>query len=226
MLSINPLKIEINRQLFFEILDKSGTQTGEKFKSDYLKIISDTEAKIKAPNNQYRLAFIPLGAKIKVSFNHDKYGEVCLLGSIESKQKKSDLTELQIKIENDFLYSDEQKRRFIRIDHYIKSEYFLYLGKEAPDDDYIKSGSALIRNLSSLGACILTDEKIKTGSLMDLYIWISQERVVKMRCKVIRSTEYQDDDEKGYESGLELLKITDRDKDLLKEFITKNVIYY
>ena len=221
---MNAREIRVGTKLEFEIINSIGSKIGQSFKSELIDIVSDMEIIISYPINESRLMFISVGTKIKVTFLHEIEGVLSFTGVITSKEKNDTQVLLHTTIGDDF--KEIQRRNYFRPECNLKSEYRLskeadVTGKETVNDVCYKK--TITQNISNCGACILIDENIPIHSVIDLIVWLTDKRSIKMKCRVTRSIEFTYDNVKKYETGLHLEDMTQLDQNILVKYITDNV---
>jgi len=222
---MNAREIRVGTKLEFEIINSTGSKIGQSFKSELIDIVSDTELIISYPINESRLMFISVGTKIRVSFLNEIEDMLSFTGIITSKEKNDTQVLLHTTIGDDF--KEIQRRKYFRPDCNLKAEYRLskeadITSKETVNDVHYKKTMA--QNISSCGACILIDENIPIHSIIDLIVWLTDKRSIKMKYRVIRSIKFTYGNVKKYETGLYLEDMTQLDQNILVKYITDNVI--
>jgi len=110
---------------------------------------------------------------------------------------------------------DNNRRRYYRPDCFLDAKYSI-------EGTYVKN-KAIVKNVSAIGACIITDEYIPLEIEMKLTIYLPETVPVEMLCKVLRCMKSKD--ENKFELGLLFIGITDSAKEKLVNFISKNLIY-
>lgn len=113
----------------------------------------------------------------------------------------------------------EEKRRFVRLSANVKVKLAKIgeISKEALDS------AAASKNISENGICIIRHEKgVSIGDKLHLEIELPIQRVIKLEGIVMWVSEFEifgGTYEKRFDVGIKFLKIRDKDRELIKDFI-------
>ncbi|HEY5557315.1 flagellar brake protein [Acetobacterium sp.] len=222
---MNAKEIKVGTKLELEVINNLGSKISKTYTSQFAKIKNSIEVIIAAPINKIRDPFVLIGAKIKVTFFHESFGLVFFLGTISYIEDVENLMMVHTRIDDDF--KEIQRRRYFRIDKYLRAEYRVINEADIIDEnnsDAVQYRKALLKNISYRGACSVIDENIPNKAIIDLIIWLTDETKIKMRSRIIRSTEIESSGIKKYKLNLCLIDMDQDDKDNLKKFITRSLI--
>ena len=120
-------------------------------------------------------------------------------------------------MENNNNFEWMERRLFPRLNANIKVDYFIMGIMPVVDE-----GSS--KDISAGGICIIVDENIKIDSVVFLTLHLPDGKSpVKVRGRVVRSTEGKSAKEKGknYETGIVFIKINPDDQERIAKYVTE-----
>lgn len=113
----------------------------------------------------------------------------------------------------------EEKRRFVRLSANVKVK----LSKVGEISKEVLDNAAASKNISENGICIIRHEKgVNFGDKLYLEIELPTQRVIKLEGVVMWVNEFEifgGTYEKRFDVGIEFLKIRNKDRKLIKDFV-------
>jgi c-di-GMP-binding flagellar brake protein YcgR len=113
-----------------------------------------------------------------------------------------------------------QLRRYYRLETFIDAEYLVVSGlKSMFTHGQLKfsASPAITKNVSETGMMLIGSRRLSAGSLLDLTLKLPGRHAVRLQAKVVRVKHLEKTGKYGL--GVEILKISPADKDLLRRFI-------
>jgi len=113
-----------------------------------------------------------------------------------------------------------QRRAFFRMDCVLNVKYRV-LGNAIPDDDRIEGEFSTVKtkDISGGGVCILADEKLEKSSFIEAFIQLDSDKEIRFIGKVVRSSAVRKRGRLVYETGIEYIKIENRDREKIIGYI-------
>lgn len=112
----------------------------------------------------------------------------------------------------------EEKRRYSRLDINVNVNWKRIAGNVVSDS--IAKGVS--KNISEGGICLIVYEKLNIGDIIALDIELPIGKVIKARGRVAWGKDFEIVGwEKGYDIGIELIDVSQQDKDILRNFVFK-----
>ncbi|MFH1691453.1 MAG: PilZ domain-containing protein [Candidatus Omnitrophota bacterium] len=112
----------------------------------------------------------------------------------------------------------EEKRRYPRLDINVNINWKKVVENTA-SDTVVRGVS---KNISEGGICLIVYERLNIGDVVVLDIELPVGKVIKSRGKVAWVKDFEIiGREKGYDVGVELIDISQQDRDILRNFVFK-----
>lgn len=216
-------EMKLGIKLEMEIINSIGERIGQSYVSQLMDIIDKDNITIAAPIHEARLMLITNGTRIRIVFLHDRYGLLTFNGFITSKQKRENIIEFYINVQ--YPFEKIQRRTYFRLGCFLDTLYRVCEEDETPRMDMssgiepIKYYKAITKDLSGSGACVVTDEKVEKGAIVEVKIKLRENVAMNAFCKVMRVSEKEASKNIKYELGLFFSKISQRDQDLVIKYI-------
>jgi len=217
-------KIPIGTKFDLELINSIGERIGKIYISQLLDVIDSKNIIMSCPIHESRLTFIANGTHVRVVFHNDKHGLLSFTGIITEKEKTDNIIVLHTLINSDF--EKIQRRNHFRLDCFIDGKYCI-LPEDTPDkriesDPENKTYKKILaKNISGSGACIVSEDELVGGSLIELTLNLNKDTSIKTICKVIRSILMENNKDKKYATGLYFKEISAKDQDHLIKYIFK-----
>lgn len=214
--------IKVGTKFEFEIISDTGKKIGQTYTSQLLDIIDAENIIIATPIHEARMILIPTGAAVKIMFSHDIHGLLSFMGTVTAKSKKENIHGLVIQKTSDFMKI--QRRRHFRLECFVEAQYCICTNEENKSQNHGNSAkrdckNAFTRNISGSGACIISNEHVQKGSLIELTLYLDANNIVKTVSKILRVEKIESAKDKKYELGLLFVKISKPDEDRLIKYI-------
>lgn len=216
---MNILDTKVGTKLEIEVLNSLGQKIGQTFISQIMDIVDNRKIVIAAPIHESRISFIPSGARIRAVFLHHVHGLMSFMGLVVKKDKRDNLIEFDIVIETEL--ERIQRRNYFRLDCTLDGQFRIF--DETEQQDSITSSAqykkVITKNVSGCGACIVAEEDVPKGSIIELIVFLDAGNPVRVICKVIRNIEIEVAKGKKYELGLYFNSISEKDQAAIIKFV-------
>ncbi len=109
----------------------------------------------------------------------------------------------------------EEKRKYPRLDINVNINW-----KKVSQDSVAVKGMS--KNISEGGICLIVYEKLNKGDILSLDIELPTGKVIRSRGKIAWTKDFEIiGREQGYDVGVELMDISDQDREVLRSFVFK-----
>lgn len=220
---MNANEIKIGTKFEIEILaDSKNSTSSPTYTSQLIDVIDAKTLSISAPMSEGRFKYLTIGLSICIYFLNDNQDLLFFKASVKGSRKNGPLDAFDVIISSDV--SKIQRRRFYRLDAALSCQY-LILGEQLLSTDKLEFEevnqaelkSAFTKNISGSGCCCLVlDAPLTIGSVLDITINLEDTASIRVLAQVIRSIDLHS---KKYEVGMNFIKISPRDSDILTKFI-------
>lgn len=213
----------VGTRLELEIINKEGIKLGLIHISQFIEIPNHENVIISCPIFESKYVFIALGTTVRLTFFNEKLN--CLLfftGIITHKENKENILRLCINITSEL--QKLQRRNYYRFDCNLDAKYSIIseLKKEETNTSDIpppEIKTALTKNISGNGACIVVDDELLNGANLEVDIFLSKNLPVKAKCRIVRVSVIPSSRGKKYEIGLFFMELTKKGQDDVVKFI-------
>lgn len=228
---MTPKDIRIGTRLELDVLNNKGEKTGSVYISQMLEYRHDGSVIISAPISEARLIFVPTDANIHLTFTDRQKGLFGFSAIVRGRDIHGNVAVLIVEPVSGI--EKMQRRTHFRLSIALKALIFPAAGEElygVRDEDSVKSPgaevftmqkpvTAITKNISGSGLCLVTDIDIPKNSLTAVELELPDYMTVSAECKVLRNIKFYDDKGKRYELGLCFTKIAKKDQDSLIRYI-------
>lgn len=220
---MNANEIKLGTKLEIEIpeLNKKKDQSQTSYISQLIDVIDAKTISVVAPMSEGRLKFLMKDLKVVIYFLNSRQELLYFSGIVLGHSKNGLLDTFDISISGEF--SKIQRRRFYRLEavlgckYYIVDEQLISTDKlEFEKTDETRLKPALTKNISGSGFCLVQEEPLDSGTVLDVTINLEDIASIRVFARVIRSIQSTG---KKYETGMNFIKISPRDSDILNKFI-------
>lgn len=217
----NDIKIGTKLEIEIPDLKKKKDHVQASYISQLIDIIDTTTISIVAPMSEGRLKFLLKDLKVVIYFLNARQELLYFHGKVLEHKKNGLLDTFDISITSEF--SKIQRRRFYRLEAVLECKYSFIdeqlistdkLNFQKPDESRLKTG--MTKNISGSGFCLVQEESISSGAVLDVIINLDDTASIQVFAQVIRSIHISS---KKYEIGMNIIKISPRDADILTRFI-------
>ncbi len=217
----NDIKIGTKLEIEIPELNKKKDQVQASYISQLIDVIDTTTISIVAPMSEGRLKFLLKDLKVVIYFLNSRQELLYFNGKVLGHRKNGLLDTFDISITSEF--DKIQRRRFYRLEAVLECKYNFIdehlvstnkLNFQKPDESRLKTG--VTKNISGSGFCLVQEESIDSGAVLDVIINLEDTASIQVFAQVIRSIHISS---KKYEIGMNIIKISPRDADILTRFI-------
>jgi c-di-GMP-binding flagellar brake protein YcgR len=209
-------ELKVGTRLELELLDSKGERIGNIYISQILDAVRRDNIIVSAPIYESRLIFIPVGAKMRITFYHKRYGLLGFTAIVSKRDYRDNVAVLYL--HTDAEMEKIQRRKHYRLDCFVNAEYSVFV-ENVDENVSIQSKKALTRNISGSGVCILVGEDIPKKTRIEVTMHLGPNTQVKALCAVMRNTPVEIKSITNYELGLHFLQISPKDQDSLIRYI-------
>lgn len=222
---MNANDIRIGTKLEIEIPDNnrnnSDSDTSSSYISQLLDVIDSKTISVAAPMGEGRLKFLTRGLKIFIYYLNEKQEFLFFKATVREHRKNGPLDAFDIIIDSEI--SKIQRRRYYRLDVALSCQY-LISDQQLSNTDRLEFKkvnetefkTAYTKNISGSGFCLILEESIESGTILDVIINLDDTAFIRVFAQVIRSINIQS---KKYEVGTHYINISLHDSNFLTKFI-------
>ena len=210
-------ELKIGTRLELELLDSRGERIGNTYISQILDAVKRDSIIVSAPIYESRLIFIPVGAKMRITFYNRRYGLLGFIAIVARRDYKDNVAVLYL--QTDAEMEKIQRRKHYRLDCFVTAEYSIFIENTDENEANTQSKKAITKNISGSGVCIVVRENIPKGTKIEVTMFLGSNTKVKALCVVMRNNPVEIKDIKNYELGLHFLQISPKDQDSLIRYI-------
>ena len=209
-------ELQAGTRLEIEQLGNTYEKSGNIYISQLLEPVTEAGMIISAPIFESRHIFVPLNSRLRVVFFHRKYGLMGFTAVVASREYMGNIATLRIKAQSEL--EKIQRRKHYRLDSLLNSEYRIL---ESPSDKPASGPltKAMVKNISGSGACIVTEENVPKGALVELFIYLNKTVRIRAVCGVLRNQEVEVKKSVSYELGMHFAEISPKDQDQIIKYI-------
>ena len=217
---MNANEIKIGTKFEIEILaDSKNSTSSPTYTSQLIDVIDAKTLSISAPMSEGRFKYLTIGLSIYIYYLNDTQDLLFFKASVKGSRKNGPLDAFDVLITSDV--SKIQRRRFYRLEAALSCQYLIVGEQLLSTDkvDFVNQAdlkSAFTKNISCSGCCLLLDAPIDAGSIIDITFNLDDTASIRVIAQVIRSIDLHS---KKYEVGMNFIKISPRDSDILTKFI-------
>ena len=220
---MNAKDIRIGTKLEVEIPEytKINAESTTSYISQLADVVDDNTISIVSPMSEGKLKFLSRDLSIIIYYLSERQELLYFRGIVKGHRKSGALDIFDVAIASEF--NKIQRRRFYRLDVVLNCQYKVIeqqlistdrLEFEQLDPSHVKN--AYTKNISGSGFCLILEEAVEAGSVLDISMDLEGSAKVRVLAKVIRIL---NDKSKKLEVGLHYIKISPRDSDILTRYI-------
>lgn len=212
--------VTLGTRLTLEVLDSENEKAGQSYTSQLIETVDQENIYITCPIYQSRYVIFEPDTGVKILFLDSGNQLISFEACITAKKMSGNILLLKAAVTGNM--KKTQRRSFYRLDCCMEVKYRHCKGDvERPTDVFISGEykKALTKNISGNGACILTDEEISEGSVIELEIFLDPSDPLKLKSEVIRNKKIEGRAVKKYESGIFFSEILPRHQDKVVKYI-------
>lgn len=214
-------EIQIGTKLELELFDEEGERLEQTLVSEFEWLEGENLAAIAAPIFEGHIVPLPIYSKLCVYFIK-RIGSLPNLyrfnAIIQSRSVIDNLHILIVEKQGDIL--KVQRRNYFRLDCFVEVRYRI-MDLEG-DDTYDKDKpyiNALANNLSGGGVCLMLEEKVPAGTIVECEMFSDTSRKVKFYGKVVRFEETGKAGKYKFKAGIAYIEISDNDREVIVRYI-------
>ncbi len=220
---MNAKDIRIGTKLEVEIpeYNKKNDESTTSYISQLADVVDENTISIVSPMSEGKFKFLSRDLSIIIYYLSERQELLYFKGLVKGHRKNGALDIFDVAIVSEF--NKIQRRRFYRLDvvltcHYkLIEQQLLSIDKlEFEQLDPAQLKNAFTKNVSGSGFCLVMDEAVEPGSVLDISMDLEGSATIRVLAKVIRKLS---DKSKRAEVGLHYVKISPRDSDILTRYI-------
>ncbi len=220
---MNAKDIRVGTKLEIEIpeYNKKNDQSTTSYISQLVDIVDDKTISIVSPMSEGRFKFLSRDIHIIIYYLNERQELLYFKGLVKGHRKNGALDIFDVAIVSEL--NKIQRRRFYRLDVVLNCKYKVF-DQQLISTDKLEFGeideaslkSAYTKNISGSGFCMVLDEALDSGTVLDIIINLEESATIRVFAQVIRTINGKS---KRFEFGLHYIKISPRDSDILTRFI-------
>lgn len=213
-------ELKIGTKLELEIFNDDGIRLDYTMVSEFEWLTGENTAIIAAPIHEGAIFPVHMGTVINIYFNNKKDNDINLFrfkASVSGRETNENLALLKIDIESGI--EKVQRRKYYRLDCSVPVRYRVVNSFSDNRNEKIEFKKTITGNLSGGGICLLLEEKIEIGKLVECEINIDPNRMIRTFGKVVRFDNSKIEGKFKYEVGIAFVKINDNDREAVVRYI-------
>lgn len=220
---MNAKDIKVGTKLEVEIPEYKNIkdETTSSYISQLADVIDEKTISIVSPMSEGRMKFLSRDSSLIIYYLNERQELLYFKGIVKGHRKNGALDIFDISIVSDF--NKIQRRRFYRLDVVLKCQYKVIDQQLISTDklafanfDTAELKTAYTKNVSGSGFCLILDEKLDSGAVLDISVNLDDSATIRVLAQVIRIIS---DKNKKYDTGMHYIKISQRDADILTRYI-------
>ncbi len=220
---MNAKDIKVGTKLEVEIpeYDRKANESTTSYISQLADVVDDKTICIVSPMSEGRLKFLTRNLTIIIYYLNERQELLYFKGQVKGHRKSGALDVFDVEIVSEF--NKIQRRRFYRLDVVLNCLYKVIDHQPIITDNYqfddlsdSKLISAYTKNISGSGFCMILEEPLNSGAVLDISIDLEGSATIRVIAQVIRNSSEKN---KKFEAGMHYIKISPRDSDVLTRYI-------
>ena len=208
------IKLSLGYKIELELYDNNGDHILPILVSQYESTLPDENIEILAPIHEGRIYPVHRGMRMDVIYEKD--GDLFKFSALALERKVTgNVFFLVIKQLSDV--EQMQRRSFFRFNSLLDVEFRVFQNKDTPKDERGEFKKAVTRDISGGGICFLSNEKPNYGWYIEAKIKL--EREISFIGRIVRVINVHEKGKFNYEGGVELVEITNGDRERVIGFI-------
>ena len=168
----------------------------------------------------YKGALVPLTVGMKVVVNTVADNGVYECNAQTADVVREPLYQVVLEIPAEEPIRHLQRRQFVRVDYHFAVEYQILSDGAEPDKKSQPKKRSYSKNISGNGICLIMDERVPKGTVMDMYLPLFPEKPpIYVMGEVVRSDEPPDGHRKDFDVGIRFVQIRLVDQDRIVKFV-------
>jgi len=139
--------------------------------------------------------------------------------SVTGRKTEGNISLIRIDLNGNI--SEIQRRQFFRFDCYVKIKYRRVNSFNEEFNINIPYKSTKTRDLSGGGFCMVLEDKMDLGALLECQLELDENRTVNFFGNVARVVKFYIDEEIRYDTGVSFTKIKFKDREAIINYIFK-----
>lgn len=219
-MNYNDLKPGLRLELI--LLNDRGEWAGGPFVTQLLEPIAQGKAVIAVPIHRSVVLVLPHGARIRLSFLHDKLGLLTFTAVVEAGGRKENIDVMTLSSLGEI--EIRQRRTHYRLPVCLPFTYRPDEAKDARTSEPSNSQkppfrTAYTKNISGSGFCVVLNEVIEEDLLLEIHLVLDEGSPLRGLAKVTRSIPIRMNGRLRYQTGLQTVEMSGKDEDRLFKFI-------
>lgn len=217
---MNLSDVEMGTKLELELFDNNGERSKTILISEFEWLDGINAAAIAAPIFEGNIVPLPLESVMNIYFLKRKGGMIDLY-RFNAVVKGRDITENIhiLMIEKQGEIEKVQRRNYFRMECYIEVRYRVFDNNNTENNKDKPFKKTMANNLSGGGICLMLDEKIEVGSLLECEMFSEQYKKFQFFGKVVRYDQIEREGKYKYEAGVAYLEINEYDRETVVKYI-------
>lgn len=213
-------ELEIGTKLELELFNSIGLKLEPLLVSEFEWYVEAHDAAIAAPIFEGNIYPVEIGTVLNAYFVSRKENVINLYkfsAMVKGRQISENLQLLIVELQSEII--KVQRRDYFRLDCLVQVQYKLVESFKTEYNENIPFKKTFANNLSGGGMCLMLEDKIEVGKLIECEIFNEQSRKVKFFGKVVR---YEKTETKGkykYEAGIAYIRINNIDRETVVRYI-------
>jgi len=213
--------IEMGTKLELELFDKDGEKLETTLISEFEWLEDESLAAIAAPIFEGHIVPLPIYSELGIYFIKRIGSLPCLYkfnAIIQSRSVIDNLHILMVEKQGDII--KVQRRNYFRLDCFVDVRYRII----DPEGDATRNKektyiNTLANNVSGGGVCLLLEEKLPAGAIIECEMFCDTSRKVRFYGKVVRFEEKGKEGKYKFEAGIAYIEISDYDREVIVRYI-------
>lgn len=212
---MDSLKKYINKEVGLEVINKAGEKVGPAYKTKIIEVLDTKDINILIPSFDKYAVPLPIDTKVRIFLKSILEGDNFVNGVIVSRFNKGN--QILLRVRKDIEKPKKEKNVFsIKTDCDLKAEY----GQTDLSENHgFKPARVIKISADSLNS--LVNEDVNIGNSVEIYIWISERKIVNAVCNVVKKREVTSKEGFKYELDLEFTEISEADRDIIIKYTFK-----
>ena len=213
-------ELKIGTKLELELFNESGVRMDYTLISRFEWLLDENSAMIAAPIHEGLIYPIRTGTEMNIYLTAKLENVISLYrfkARVTGRDTVDNLALLRIEAESGF--EKVQRRKYFRLECSVAVKYRIVDSFNEFKNEGIQFKKSLAINLSGGGICLLLEEKIDVGKLVECEITTYQNRVIRFFGKVIRYEKNQVESRFKFLAGIAYIKINENDREAVVKFI-------
>ncbi len=218
-------ELEIGTKLELEPYNEDGISLDKYLVSEFEWVIDDKYIMIAAPIKEGVIYPLHLGVVMNVYFIkkvEEEFQLYTFKAQVIGRETVERIAMLKVEFKGEI--ERVQRRRFYRLGCSLPVKYRIVETMNEAFNTEIRYKNTIACNLSGGGLCLLLEEKIEYGKLIECEISTDESKKVTLMGRVIRNEHCDLESRFKYTAGISYVKINDSDREAVVKFIFREQI--